>query len=42
LVQHGLHKILQGKSVKSACMSDEDWEELNIKATSMIQLCLTY
>jgi len=30
LVQHGLHKTLQGKSAKYADISDEDWEELDL------------
>jgi len=40
LVQQGLHKTLQGKLVKPASMSNEDWEEMNLKAASTIQLCL--
>jgi len=31
---------LLGKSVKTACTSNEDWEEMNVKAASTIQLCL--
>ena len=37
---HGLHKTLQEKSAKPTGMSDEDWKELDLKATSTIQLCL--
>ena len=40
IVTTGLHKILQGKSAKPTCMSDEDWEELDLKAVSTIQLCV--
>ena len=40
LVQQGLHKTLQGKSEKFAGTSNEDWEEMDLKAASMIQLCL--
>ena len=40
LAQHGLHKILQGKLAKPVGMSDEDCEELDLKTTSTIQLCL--
>ena len=41
LVQQGLHKTLQGKSAKPVGMSNEDWEEMDLKAVSTIQLCLT-
>ena len=40
LVQQGLHKNLAGKLSKIAIMLDEDWEELDLKATNTIQLCL--
>jgi len=40
MVQQGLHKTLQGKSAKPAGTSNEDWEEIDLKATSTIQLCL--
>jgi len=36
----GLHKTLQRKSTKLAGMSDEDWEELDLKTVSTIQLYL--
>lgn len=49
LIQSGLHKVLKGRptpvssttgeSSKSK-MSDEDWEELDLKAASTIRLCL--
>jgi len=35
------YEDLTEKSAKHACMSDENWEEMNLKAVSMIQLCLT-
>jgi len=41
LVQQGLHKTLQGKVSKPAGTSVEDWEEMDLKAASTIQLCLT-
>jgi len=40
LVQQGLHKTLQGKSAKLAGTLNEDWEEIDLKAASTIQLCL--
>ena len=40
LVQHGLHKTLQGKSSKPAGTSNENWEKMDRKATNTIQLCL--
>jgi len=40
LVQQGLHKTLQGKS-ELAGTSNEEWEEMDLKAASTIQLCLT-
>jgi len=36
----GLHKTLQGKSAKPADTSNENWEEMDLKTTNMIQLCL--
>ena len=41
LMQHDLHKTLQGKPSKPTCTSDMDWEEMDLKAASTIQLCLT-
>ena len=41
LVQQGLHKTLQGKSAKLTGTSNEDWEEMDLKATGTIQLYLT-
>ena len=40
LVQHGLHKTLQGKSSKPAGTLNKDWEEMDLKAASTIQVCL--
>ena len=42
LVQQGLHKTLQEKSTEPAGMSDENWEEMDMKAANTIQLCLAY
>jgi len=36
------HKTLHGKSVKPADTLNEDWEKMDLKATSTIQQCLTY
>ena len=36
LVQQGPHKTLQKKLAKSACTLDKDWDELDLKAKSMI------
>jgi len=40
LVQQCLHKTLQDKSAKPVGTSNEDWEEMDLKAASTIQLCL--
>ena len=40
LVQQGFHKTLQDKSVKPAGTSNENWEEMDLKPASMIQLYL--
>ena len=48
LIQHGLHKALKGKpttvsstdSEKSSTASDDDWEELDLRAANAIRLCL--
>ena len=37
---HGLHKTLQEKLEKPTGASNEDWEEMDLKAANMIQLCL--
>lgn len=41
LIQNGLKKALDGKSKKPATMTDDQWDELNEKALSVIQLCLS-
>jgi hypothetical protein len=40
LVQQGLHKALDGKRKKPASMTNEEWEDLDARALSTIQLCL--
>jgi len=40
LVQQSLHKTFQGKSVKPVDISNENWEEMDLKATNTIWLCL--
>jgi len=40
LVQHGIYKTLSGKTAKPAGTSNDDWKEMDLNATSMIQLCL--
>jgi len=40
-VQQGLHKTLQEKSAKPAGTSNDNWEEIDLKEASTIQLCLT-
>ena len=39
-MQQVLLKTLQRKLTKPESMSNEDWEEMDLKATSPIQLCL--
>ena len=41
LTQNGLKKALDGKSKKPINMTDEQWDELDEKALSAIQLCLS-
>lgn len=41
LTQNGLKKALVGKSNKPVTMTDEQWDELDEKALSAIQLCLS-
>ena len=36
LVQQDLHKTLQGKSAKPTSMSNENWEEKDLKAANTI------
>ena len=39
-VQQGHHKTLQEKSANPSGTSDKNWEEIDLKAASTIQLCL--
>ena len=41
LTQNELKKALDGKTKKPASMSDKQWDELDEKALSSIQLCLS-
>ncbi|KAK9756318.1 hypothetical protein RND81_01G088600 [Saponaria officinalis] len=41
LIQNGLKKALDGKSKKLSTMSDEQWDEMDEKTLSVIQLCLS-
>ncbi|KAE9615339.1 putative RNA-directed DNA polymerase [Lupinus albus] len=41
LIQGRLKKALDGKSKKPASMTDDQWDELDEKALSIIQLCLS-
>ena len=40
LIQYKLHKALKGKPAPVTGMSDEDWEDLDLRAASAIRLCL--
>ena len=40
LVQQGLHKALAGKAKKPMGMTDEEWEDFDLRAMSSIWLCL--
>jgi len=40
LTQNGLTKAIAGKTMKPSTMTDEQWEELDKKALSTIQLYL--
>ena len=40
LVQQGLQKSLAGKSKKPTAMTNEEWEDLDVKGLSTIRLCL--
>jgi hypothetical protein len=40
LVQQGVSKALLGKSKKTECMSDEEWEDNDARALNAIFLCL--
>lgn len=39
-MQQGLHKALVGKENKSASMTNEFWEDLDMRALNTIHLCL--
>lgn len=39
-VQQGLHKAPKGKIKKPTDMKDDDWEDLDLRATSAICLCV--
>ena len=41
LIQHGMKKALGGKSSKPVTMTNEQWNELDEKALSAIQLCFS-
>ena len=41
LIQNGLHKALEGEDKKPIGVSDAKWEEMDAKALSAIQLCLS-
>ena len=41
LVQSGCHEALEGASKKPWGMSDNQWEEIDLKALSTIHLCLS-
>jgi len=41
LTQNGLKKVLAGKMTKPTAMTEEQWDEMNEKALSAIQLCLS-
>ncbi|KAE9601143.1 putative RNA-directed DNA polymerase [Lupinus albus] len=41
IIQSGLKKTLDGKSKKPASMTDDQWDELDEKTFSTIQLCLS-
>jgi hypothetical protein len=40
LVQQGVAKALLGKSKKPVSMTDEEWEDVDVKALNVIRLCL--
>ena len=41
LDQQKLHKVLQGKAKKPEDMSDEDWNDMDLKAIGAIESCFT-
>ena len=40
LVQQGLQRALDGKRKKPPTMTDDEWEDLDVKVLSKIHLCL--
>ena len=40
LVQQGYYKALLGKDKKLELMSNDDWEEMDLKALAIIRMCL--
>jgi len=41
LTQNGLKKVLAGKMMRPTTMTEEQWNEMDEKALSAIQLCLS-
>ena len=41
LIQNGVHKALEGDERKPIGLSEAKWEEMDAKALSAIQLCLS-
>ena len=41
LIQNGVHKALEGEDKKTIGVSEAKWEEMDAKALSAIQLCLS-
>ena len=41
LIQNGVHKTLEGEDKKPTGVSEAKWDEMNAKALSAIQLCLS-
>ena len=41
LIQNGVHMALEGKAEKPTIITEEKWEELDLKALSAIKLCLS-
>jgi len=41
LTQNGLKKVLTGKMMRPTIMTEEQWDEMDEKALSAIQLCLS-
>ena len=41
LIQNGVHKVIEGEEKKPIGVSEAKWEEMNTKALSVIQHCLS-